>query len=225
MTNTLHRRGTPDSLKNDYVIFCLPARGVNAKGSAPKVQEFMRICLKYNPVNLGDGRHGNILQNKNTGLQEFISQKKDGEMAAAVFTDLETLRRVIEELIQADLGLSINVSGLLDEIQACCRRAGIERHSVEHSLGVWGAKDRLPEREILEVNTLCGHGLVSFNLIRKMVEYVRLRRLTPKRAANILARCCECGAFNPVRAEQLLDKMVRKSESQPLDRDAGREHP
>jgi hypothetical protein len=213
MTNTLHRRGTPASLKNDYVIFCRPASGVNARGSAPKVQEFIRICLKYNPVNMGDGRHGNILQGKNRDLGEFISQKKDGEAAAAVFTDLETLRRVIEELIQADLGLSINVSGLLDEVQTCCRRAGIERHSVEHSLGVWGAKDRLPEREILEVNTLCGHGLVSFNLIRKMVEYVRLRRLTPRRAANIMARCCECGAFNPARAEQLLDKMVRKSES------------
>ena len=64
----------------------------------------------------------------------------------------------------------------------------------------------------MEVNTLCGHGMVSFNLIRKMVEYVRLRRLTPKRAANILARCCECSAFNPFRAEQLLDKMVRKPE-------------
>ena len=86
----------------------------------------------------------------------------------------------------------------------------MERHSVEHSLGIWGAKDRLPEREILEVNTLCGHGLVSFNLIRKMVEYVRLRRLTAKEAAKIMAKCCECGVFNPVRAEKLLEKMVKK---------------
>lgn len=68
----------------------------------------------------------------------------------------------------------------------------------------------MPEREILEVNTLCGHGLVSFNLIRKMVEYVRIRRLTAQAAARIMAKCCECGAFNPVRAEQLLEKMVKK---------------
>ena len=213
MTNTLHRRGTPVSLKNDYVIFCRPARGFNVEGSAAKVQEFIRICLKYDPVNLGDGRHGNILQDKNKDLEKFIADKKDGEAAAAVFTDLETLGKVVQELIRADLGISLNISGLLDEVQTCCRKAGIERHSVEHSLGVWGAKDRLPEREILEVNTLCGHGLVSFNLIRKMVEYVRLRRVTAHKAANIMARCCECGAFNPARAEQLLDKMVRKSES------------
>ncbi len=209
MTNTLHRRGTQGSLKNDYVIFSLPARSVNAQGSAPKVQEFMRICRKYDPVNMGDGRHGNVLKD-NVDIQEFIAQKKDGEMAAAVFTDMEAVQKVIAELIQADLGISINVSGLLEEVQTCCRKGGIERHSVEHSLGIWGAKDRLPEREILEVNTLCGHGLVSFNLIRKMVEYVRLRRLTAKKAARTLAKCCECGVFNPARAEQLLVKMVKK---------------
>ena len=89
-------------------------------------------------------------------------------------------------------------------------KTGIERHSVEHSLGIWGAKDRLPEREILEVNTLCGHGMVSFNLIRKMVELVRTRRLTAKEGAGIMARCCECGVFNPVRAEALLEKIARR---------------
>lgn len=209
MTNTLHRRGTPESLKNDYVIFCSPAKGINAAGSAPKIQEFIRICLKYHPVNMGDGRQGNILQD-DVNLQGFISGQQDGEGAAAVFPDLDTLHKVIEELIKADLGVSINVSGLLEEVQACCRRAGVERHSVEHSLGIWGAKDRLPEREILEVNTLCGHGMVSFNFIRKMVEYVKLRRLSPQKAAQTMARFCECGAFNPARAEMLLEKMARK---------------
>jgi hypothetical protein len=209
MTNTLHRRGTPTSLKNDYVIFCTMAKGVNSKGSGAKIQEFIRICLKYKPVNMGDGHMGNILQ-EDVGVQKFLADRNDGEGAAAVFTDLDTLQKVIDELIRADLGISINISGLLDEVQACCRKSGRERHSVEHSLGVWGAKDRLPEREILEVNTLCGHGMVSFNLIRKMVEYVKLRRLTPQKAANLLAKCCECGAFNPVRAEQLLERMARR---------------
>jgi hypothetical protein len=209
MTNTLHRRGTRDHLKNDYIIFCTPARGVNSNGTGSKIQEFLRICLQYHPVNMGDGLQGNILQD-DIEVENFIANQKDGEGAAAVFTDLDTLQKVIAELIQADLGISINISGLLDEVQTCCRKVGLERHSVEHSLGIWGAKDLLPEREILEVNTLCGHGLVSFNLIRKMVEYVRLRRLTAKEAAKTMAKCCECGAFNPVRAEQLLGKMVKK---------------
>ncbi len=205
MTNTLHRQGTPESLKNDYVIFAHTAKGITRVGSASKLQEFIRICLKYHPVNIGDVEQGSIHQDK-IDVQKLISSQKDGARASAVFTDLDTLQRVIEELIQADLGISINISGLLDGVQQCCRNAGIERHSVEHSVGFWGAKDRLPEREILELNTMCGHGMVSFNFIRKMIEYVKLRRLTPKKAAKIMAKCCECGVFNPIRAEMLLEK-------------------
>jgi hypothetical protein len=206
MTNTLHRQGTADSLKNDYVIFAHTAKGITREGSASKLQEFMRICLKYYPVNIGDGKQGNIHQD-DINIQKLIANQGDGAGAAAVFTDLETLQKVIEELIKADLGISINISGLLEGVQQCCRKAGIERHSVEHSVGFWGATDRLPEREILEFNTMCGHGMVSFNLIRKMIEYVKLRRLTPKKAAKIMAKCCECGVFNPVRAETLLEKI------------------
>ena len=210
MTNTLHRQGDRESLKTDYVIFAHTAKGITREGSAPKLQEFMRICLKYHPVNMGDSKQGNMLQD-DIHIERLISNQEDGAGATAVFTDLDALRKVVEELIRADLGISIIISGLMEEVQACCRKAGIERHSAEHSLGFWGAKDRLPEREILEFNTLCGHGMVSFNLIRKMIEYVKLRRLTPKKAARIMAKCCECGAFNPVHAEMLLEK-VRKGE-------------
>ncbi len=209
MTNTLHRQGKPAQLKRDYVIFAHITSGINKDGSGPKVQEFIRICLKYHPVNLGRVKQGNILQHDITA-EALLANNKDGFSASAVFTDLDTLQNVIAELIDADLGLSINISGLLDGVQECCHKLGIERHSAEQSLGFWGAKDRLPEREILEFNTMCGHGMVSFNLIRKMIEYVRLRRLTPKEAARVLARCCECGVFNPARAEHLLEK-VQKS--------------
>jgi hypothetical protein len=210
MTNTLHRQGPLESLKNDYVIFAHTAKGITREGSAPKLQEFMRICLKYAPVNIGDSKQGNSLQD-DIDIQKLISNQGDGAGATAVFTDLDTLRKVVEELIRADLGLSINISGLMDEVQQCCRKAGIERHSAEHSLGFWGAKDRLPERETMNFNTMCGHGMVSFNFIRKMIEYVKLNRLTPKKAASIMGKCCECGAFNPVRAEMLLEK-VKKGE-------------
>jgi len=210
MTNTLHRQGTAQDLKNDYVIFATTSKGINREGSAGKLQEFIRICLKYHPINIGDSKQGNILQD-DIDIQELISNQKDGAGADAVFTDLDTLQKVVEELIEADLGLSINISGLLDGVQECCRKNGIERHSVEHSLGFWGSTDRLPEREILELNTLCGHGMVSFGLIRKMIEYVKLGRLTPKEAAKIMGKCCECGVFNTVRAETLLERIRKGS--------------
>jgi hypothetical protein len=210
MTNTLHRQGKARNLKEDYVVFITTASGINREGSASAIQEFMRICLKYNPINMGDIKQGSIYQD-DIEIQKLIANVGDCIGSTAVFTDLNTVQKVVEELIQADLGISINISGLLDEVQECCRKTGITRHSAEHSLGFWGARERLPERETLEINTLCGHGMVSFNLIRKMIEYVKLRRLTPKKAARIMAKCCECGAFNPVRAEKLLEK-VQKGE-------------
>ena len=207
MTNTLHRQGLAEDLRQDYTIFVHTAKGINRAGSADKIREFMRICLKHNPVNMGDVKIGSMHQ-PTVRMAELISRQEDGTVGAAVFTDLDTLGRVVEELIAADLGICINISGLMDEVQECCKKAGISRHSAEHSLGIWGAKDRLPEREIQEFNTLCGHGMVSFGLIRKMIEQVRLRRLTPRRAARMMAKCCLCGAFNPVRAEALLTKML-----------------
>ena len=207
MTNTLHRKGAVEDLKEDYVIFVTMARGINREGSAPKIHEFLRICQKHNPVNVGSSKLGSVLQD-DVDFQDLVTNLKDGSTSAAVFTDLDTLQKVLAELIEADLGISINVSGLLDGVQECCHGNGIERHSVEHSLGFWGSRDRLPEREILEINTLCGHGMVSFNLIRKMIEYVKMRRLTPMEAAKIMGKCCECAVFNTTRAEHLLEKML-----------------
>ena len=206
MTNTLHRQGRPEDLQHDYVIFVHTAKGINREGSAGKIRQFMKICLKHNPVNMGDVKLGSMHQS-DVNIEALIDRQGDGTVGAATFTDLDTLQQVVEELIQADLGICINITGLLEEVQQCCQKAGISRHSAEHSLGIWGAKDRLPEREVLEFNTLCGHGMVSFTLIRKMIEQVRLRRMTPKEAALMMARCCECGAFNPARAEALLERM------------------
>ena len=130
------------------------------------------------------------------------------DLGGTISLTVDTLQKVIAELIEADLGISINVSGLLDSVQECCHGNRIERHSVEHSLGFWGSLDRLPEREVLAINTLCGHGMVSFNLIRKMMEYVKMRRLTPREAAKIMGKCCECAVFNTTRAEHLLEKVL-----------------
>jgi len=207
MTNNLYRQGKAEDLKNDYVIFAQTTKGINREGASSKLQEFMRICLKYKPENIGDSQQGTILQD-NIDIEEVISKQGDGADATALFTDLNTLQRVVEELIQADLGLCINISGLTDEAQQCCRANGIERHSVEHSLGFWGAKDRLPEREVLEISSLCGHGMVSFNFIRKMIDFVKLRRLTAKEAAKTMGKCCMCGSFSPARAEIVLKRIL-----------------
>ena len=60
MTHTLHRRGSEENLKRDYVLLCMAAKGINEKGSEEKMREFLRINLRHNPVNMGDMRTGNM---------------------------------------------------------------------------------------------------------------------------------------------------------------------
>lgn len=78
----------------------------------------------------------------------------------------------------------------------------------EHSVGVLGRTERLPTRQVLELTTLCGHGMVSHNHARKMIDWARPGKVTPRRGAEHLARPCICGAFNIARAEESLARAV-----------------
>lgn len=209
MTNTLHRQGTIESLRGDYIIFLHPARGINRQGSGEKMRRFLHLALEEGPVNIGaDG------QNLYTGAnaEAIIAGITDeATTVAAVFSDPEALRRLVGKLRAADLGISINISGLADEVDEILRSQGLVRHSIEHSLGVLGRTELLPSRQIMELTTMCGHGLVSFNHARKMIDWVKLGKATPRQAACYLARPCVCGAFNVDRAEELLAKAVEKA--------------
>ena len=47
---------------------------------------------------------------------------------------------------------------------------------------------------------MCGHGMVSHALAKKMIDWVKEGRRTPEQAAAYLTRFCSCGVFNPARA-------------------------
>ena len=206
MTHSLHRSGTRENLENDYVIFAIAAQTVNAEGKAAIFGDFFKIVLKYNPVCYGDMRSGNVLT---VGHNAISRGFRDNSIVHAVFTDKETVAGVLRELSQADLGLSIVVSGLFDHIDDCCKNAGIQQHTIEHSLGIWGNTEKLPEGEVLEISTMCGHGMIAFNLIKRMVREIIAGRKTPGAAADELAAQCHCGIVNPVRAARLLELMAQ----------------
>ena len=205
MTNTLHRQGTPESLARDYVVFLTPAGGINRLGCGEKKRRFLRMALAEGPVNLGaDGK--NLITGGDPA--QMIAAVTDESSVAATFSDPEAVRRLVGQLKREGLGISVNVSGLADEVEAILRSEGIVRHSIEHSLGVLGQIERLPTRQVLEITTMCGHGLISHNFARKMIDWVKLGKLTPRQAGRYLARPCVCGAFNIDRAADLLTKAV-----------------
>jgi len=222
MTNTLHRYGDAESFRDDLIVFAMATRGVNDAGCAERLRSFLRLALKHRPVNLGDARKGGVHQPSRrlnplahwrraepSRLEEVIDAIDGPTTVSAVFDNPENLAAFLAELKEADLGLSVNVSGLMDDANLCCQKAGMTRHSVEYSLGFRGQMDRLPERAALELSTMCGHGMVSANFARKMLDWVKEGRRTPAEACRYLARFCVCGIFNTTRAQRILDRARR----------------
>lgn len=205
MTHTLHRLGNPQSLRRDFVVLAIASQTAGARGSARKFREFADIVLKYNPLNFGDMKSGNMLK---MDVDTIHAGYCDNSIVHAVFTDEDTVANVLKELKDADLGLSIVVSGLLDRTATCCNTAGLKPHTVQYSLGIFGQTDLLPQHWILEMSTMCGHGMVSFSLIEELAERVKDRRITTEEAVHELARQCHCGVFNPDRATRILKKIV-----------------
>jgi hypothetical protein len=80
--------------------------------------------------------------------------------------------------------------------------------TVEHSLGILGQMKRLPAEEILQLTTMCGHGMVPVNLVEKTVAEIKRGKKNYREAALELTRPCHCGIYNPVRAERLLRRLV-----------------
>lgn len=206
MTHTLHRSGTRESLSGDYIFLFMPAFGINSAGSGPKLRKFYEITLRHNPVNIGDTKVGNMYD---LDVQKLLdSVNKDGTVVHAVFDNEEAAAKALKELKEADLGLSLVVSGIFDRVKQCCQEAGIHRHAVTYSLGIWGKTEKLPPEQTLDIVTMCGHGMVSATLMDSLADDVRAGRKSAQDAAKEMARQCVCGIFNPARAAKLLTALA-----------------
>ncbi|MDF2499734.1 MAG: hypothetical protein K0Q77_448 [Anaerosporomusa subterranea] len=201
MSHTLHRRGTPENLANDFPMHAMPARGFNHDGARPKLQKFLRIAHKHHPVNLGDVKLGNQFVTDYDDLHENLTISS----THVVLADANDLTALLREVKEAELGMSLTVSGLFDKLFECCAQAGVKPHAVEHSLGVLGKTEKMPEEDISQVTTMCGHGMVAQGLVRRLIRKVKKGELTPEEAGIELAKPCRCGIFNPVRAAELID--------------------
>ncbi len=204
MTHTLHRRGTLENLSDDYVLLCMAEPGINDEGSVPKVKEFLRITMRHNPKNIGEMAYGNMYSNK---TEDVIANAS--KIVHAVYDTPEAVVAALKDLKEADLGLSVVVSGILDKVNECCEKAGLKRHTVNFSLGIWGKTEKLPPEGVLQITTMCGHGLVPANLVTSLLEEVKKGSKSADDAGKELARHCCCGIFNPLRASKLLAEMAK----------------
>lgn len=219
MTNTLHRFGDAASFQDDYIVFAIPSRGNNDQDSVPKLRRFLEMAVPFHPVNLGDARHGGALRPSRSmnptahwdretkpDFAAVITGLNAPTTAAAVFDNRPAAEDFVKAVVAADLGLSVNISTAIDGAEQCCDAAGICRHSVGYSLGFEGKTEYLPGSDVLQISTMCGHGMVSASLAKKMIDWVKEGRRTPEQAVTYLQRFCSCGVFNPSRARRILEQ-------------------
>lgn len=208
MTHTLHREGSIEDLKKDFVVIAMPTQGINIEGSGEKLKKFLLMAKKYNPINSGDSKQGNKFALG--GINNLIDKVKDGGICHVVLNDPESLVSFLKDLKEEDLGISLVVSGLMDVVDECCQKTGLKRNSINMSLGIHGNTKKLVEDEVREVTTLCGHGMITGGLVLKMVDKIKKGKITPKEASDELAALCICGIYNTERSENILRRMALK---------------
>ena len=207
MSHTNHRQGTIESLMGDWIVLMRFQRGINdQQGAGLKVTKFLELGLKHDAVNAGSMSIGIAVT---VGLQKLIDEVDRSDKPYAfnvVFDSVDKTAGFLKDLVKADLGISVVVSGLHAEADRICREAGTRRHTVSYSLGVWGKTELLPHPKILEITTMCGHGMVSFDLVRHMAKAVKKGSISLQKAAEELAKPCICGIVNTTRAEALIQE-------------------
>jgi hypothetical protein len=218
MTNTLHRFGNAESFSDDYIVFAIPSKSNKDPNALPKLHRFLEIAMEYKPVNLGDARHGGALRSskKLSPLAHWNRDMKPDFQAvikgltvpttcAAVFDNAHAAEQFVKRIKEENLGMSVNVSTSIEGAERCCNYACIDRHSVGYSLGFEGKTEKIPNSQVATLSTMCGHGMISHSLAKKMIDFVKEDRRSPEQAATYLSRFCSCGIFNPSRAKRILE--------------------
>jgi len=108
------------------------------------------------------------------------------------------------------LGISITVTGPIPEIIEATKEAGLKPHSMNYSLGIWGKKELLPSKQVLEITTMCGHHMLPAKIVERTMNQVKNGNKDEKEATWGLAKYCKCGITNPIRVESVLKKIKNR---------------
>jgi len=189
MTHSLHREGPLDLLEKEYVLFVYPARGFNYDGSEPKIRRLGEMLFHQGPANL---LVTSLRRNMYLAVspEEILRSIKDGTKIFCVLEGREKIKDTLAKIKEMDEGISIVISGVIDRVREVTAELGINPHTINLSLGIHGRTDRLPPPDIRQFTTMCGHGMVSPNLIRDLIRRVKTGKLDLWGASLLAAAPC-----------------------------------
>lgn len=209
MSHSLHRFGTTENLKNDFCIYARAAKGVNRDNCGDKLRKILKIYLSEKYVNYGSSHSGKSFA---AGLkpEEYAKTLDNSYGIMCNFSDSDSVKNVLAKLKKENTGISIVVSGLIDEVKGIAKSAGLTPHTALISLGIHGNRKRLSDEKTLQITTMCGHSLVGSRFVESVIEKVKSGKISPREGSILLARPCTCGIFNTERCERLLEEEVKK---------------
>src|SRR5574342_635048 len=190
MSHSLHRYGTVDQLQHDYTFYARTSRYVNREGCGPKLRTILQILLEDQQVNNFGSSHSGKSYVAGLKPDEYALTLDKAYGVAACFSEKEAIRSILAKLKAANTGISIVISGLIEEIVRIARELDLKPHTAFLSLGIHGKKAALPEDRVLEMTTMCGHGQVATRLARAVIRRVKAGKMTPEAGARLLAQPC-----------------------------------
>jgi len=229
LTHSHHRCGDRKSLEGDFVLLSMVDTDnqaqLNYNGRYnDRIQRFLSICARHNTVGISARSRGDLgrLRNmtywdssmdsglhKQTPMEEIQRAEEIGSICHGLFTDRYDLEAALLEIKNADLGISIVVSGIIDVVFDVCNNIGIEPHTASMSLGIWGKTELLPESPVLEICTMCGHAMISRHLAEKLLREVKKGSMTVEEAAVELGKQCTDNIFNTERGVKIIREYVQ----------------
>jgi hypothetical protein len=213
MTHSLHREGSLESLKNDFVMIFRTSK-VNKAVTSPKLPRIAKMVFEVGPSNTGSSA---LRTNVPLGFdpKEFTQGIAGAHGFLCTFSSKEKVREMLRRLKEAGLGVSITVSGVVDEVVPMAQELGIKPHTINLSMGMIGRKELLAEPEVREMTTMCGHAMIAANLVKKGIADVASGAKSPREASNMLGRPCVCGIYNLDRSDALLAAEAQKLSTYP----------
>lgn len=204
MTHSLHRLGNQSSIKSEFIVLTF-GHSRRLKSALERKKETFQ---KRNP------RAYKIVKNGYTSLKidRFIkkikeTKNRDSYIGPYIIKTKDELYQCLKKMKTTKSGRSVVVSGIIKDIDECLKRLNLRMHTVQYSLGYFGKTELLPDSNILEMTTMCGHHMISPKLVKKLVSDVKRGRLTPQEASSSMEKLCVCKIFNQDRATDILERM------------------
>ena len=199
MTHSLHRCGKLQ--EKDFVWLLYHLKGVNDQNFVERLRKAIGIVEEVGSVNWGDVKSGPIVT---VPLEEIKAKVTEKSRIRGAFTSREQATKFLKKMKEADLGFCVILTGVLDQVYSACKEAGVEPHTMNYSLGVFGNKKLLADEDTLAITTMCGHHMIPDEFVAETRQCVKEGKLSPGKASLEFAKLCPCGIFNQERAKELL---------------------